>query len=343
MRLLKIPLFILFFVLVLFLVTGGLAVVVAVLNSPTGAVPAEGALFEVRKGEASEYVFLRLEEGNFVHSSLLLRVIAKLAGTESSLKTGVYRIRPGYSTVDIHNLLVSGKQEMKRVTVKEGWTIRQTAREFEAAGLLSAADFLKAAASPATAKKYGIAGRSVEGFLFPETYYFPYEVSAEDVIAMMVGTFFKRLTDLYPAYSNLDKKTLFEKVILASIIEREYRREDEAPVIASVFYNRLAVGQKLESCATVAYVLTEIKGRPHPERLTWADVAVDSPYNTYEHFGLPPGPIGSPGATSLSAAFLPLKTRYRYFVLKDQATGQHEFSETFRKHLNAKEMYLKSY
>jgi UPF0755 protein len=160
---------------------------------------------------------------------------------------------------------------------------------------------------------------------------------------MMVGTFFKRLAHIYPQYTELNRNELFKKVIIASIVEREYRREDEAPVIASVFYNRLAIGQKLESCATVAYVLTDIKGRPHPERLTWADIKVSSPYNTYEYYGLPPGPIGNPGDTALIASFRPLKTSYRYFVLKDPATGRHEFSDTFQKHLSAKELYIKGY
>jgi UPF0755 protein len=343
MRLLNIPLFILFFGLALVVVAGGVAIVMAALNSPPDTIPAEGVLFEVNKGESSEYVFMRLEQNRLIRSSLLLRVIAKLTGTESSLKTGVYRIQPDFTAVDVHNLLVSGKQEMKRVTIKEGWTLRRTAREFEAAGLLSSAEFISAASSPATAGKFGVNGRTVEGFLFPDTYYFPYEVTAEEVVSMMVGTFFKRLAEIYPAYTEMDKKTLYSRVIMASIIEREYRREDEAPVIASVFYNRLAIGQKLESCATVAYVLTEIKGKPHPQRLTWADIAVDSPYNTYEHYGLPPGPIGSPGTTALYAAFMPLKTTYRYFVLKDPESGRHEFSETFQKHLSAKELYIKSY
>jgi UPF0755 protein len=160
---------------------------------------------------------------------------------------------------------------------------------------------------------------------------------------MMIDTFFDKLCDVYPDYPVLDKKALFQKVILASIIEREYRKENEAPVIASVFYNRLKINQKLESCATVAYVLTEMLGKPHPDRLTWADIAVKSPYNTYQVYGLPPGPIGNPGTTALMAAFFPMETNYKYFVLKDPESGVHEFSETFQKHLSAKELYIKGY
>jgi UPF0755 protein len=343
MKLLKIPLLLLFIFFLMFVLAGGLTITLAVLNRPTGAVPAEGALFEVRRGEPSELVYLRLEHDGWVRSSLLLRMLSKVLGTETALKMGVYRIGADDSALDIHNAFVAGKQEMKRVTVREGWTMGQVAREYEAAGLVAAKDFLAAARSPATARKYGISGRSVEGFLFPETYYFTYGVSAEDVIAKMVGTFYDKLARIQPAYKDLDPVELQRKVTMASIVEREYRREDEAPVIASVFYNRLAIRQKLESCATIAYVLTEQLGRSHPERLTWADLAVESPYNTYVQYGLPPGPIGNPGATALIAAFKPMKTDYRYFVLKDPVTGRHEFSETFKKHLSAKELYIKSY
>jgi UPF0755 protein len=343
MKLVKVPLLMLFFLLIVLVVAGGFFTVLAFLNNPTGEVPETGVLFQIKKGETSEHVFVRLEQERLIRSSLLMRSIAKLTNTESFLKSGIYRIRPDQTTLDIHNELVSGKQEMKKVTVKEGWTLSQIAGTLEAAGLMPAGEFMQAAASPELRAKYNVFGRTLEGYLFPDTYFFPYEVSAETVLTTMLDTFYEKLGAIFPDYRQLDKRLLFQKVIIASIVEREYRREDEAPVIASVFFNRLQRNQKLESCATVEYVLTEIMGKPHHERLTWADIAVKSPYNTYEIGGLPPGPIGNPGKTSLIAAFFPMKTNYLYFVLKDPATGVHEFSETFQKHLTAKELYIKSY
>jgi UPF0755 protein len=343
MKILKIPLLLFVFCLFLVLIAGGLIVVTAVLNTPTGDVAKDGVLFQISKGESSEHIFIRLEQEKIIRSSLLLRIISKLYNSESALKSGIYRIKPDQTTLDIHNLFVSGKQEMKRITVKEGWTAAQVARSLEQEGLLSAQLFIQASRSAPLLKKYGIPGASVEGFLFPETYYFPQDVSAEIIIAKMMDTFFEKLAGIVPEYKNLAPEELFKKVIIASIIEREYRKEDEAPVIASVFYNRLKIGQKLESCATVAYVLTDILGRPHPDRLTYADLEVQSPYNTYLAPALPPGPIGNPGATALISSFFPADTTYRYFLLKDPATGVHEFSESFQKHLTAKELYIKSY
>ena len=128
---------------------------------------------------------------------------------------------------------------------------------------------------------------------------------------------------------------------MASIVEREYRRKEEAPLIASVFYNRLRYNIGLESCATLAYIITDIEDKPHPEYLTVEDKHIDSPYNTYKWAGLPPGPIANPGLVALEAAVRPPKTDYYYFVLKDPATGEHYFSEDLQEHNWAKYTYLK--
>jgi UPF0755 protein len=343
MKLLKVPLLLLFFIFLLLLVSGGLFITVALFNSPTGAVQAEGILFQVKKGEVSEHVFIRLEQEQLVRSSLLLRLLSKISNTELSLKTGIYRINPGLTTWDIHAMLVSGKQEMNKITIREGWTLGQIAASLQQAGLMTADAFQDAARSPELRTKYRIPGRSVEGYLFPDTYYFPYDVSATTILSTMLDTFYAKLGELYPDYRKMEPQVLFQKVTLASIVEREYRKENEAPVIASVFYNRLRINQKLQSCATVEYVLTELLGKAHHERLTWADIAIKSPYNTYDIYGLPPGPIGNPGATALIASFFPMETKYKYFVLKDPVKGEHEFTETLQKHLSAKELYIKKY
>jgi UPF0755 protein len=128
---------------------------------------------------------------------------------------------------------------------------------------------------------------------------------------------------------------------MASIVEREYRRAAEAPLIASVFYNRLEYNIGLESCATLGYIITDIQNKPHPEYLTAEDKRIDSPYNTYKWAGLPPGPISSPGAVALEAAFRPADTGYYYFVLKNPQTGEHYFSEDLQEHNWAKYYYLK--
>ena len=130
-------------------------------------------------------------------------------------------------------------------------------------------------------------------------------------------------------------------MILASIVEREYRVEEEAPLIASVFTNRLRLGIGLESCATLAYIITEIQHKPHPEYITLEDKGIDSPYNTYKWAGLPPGPIANPGRVALDAAFHPARTDYLYFVLRDPEEGKHYFSRDLDAHNKAKNLYLK--
>jgi UPF0755 protein len=130
-------------------------------------------------------------------------------------------------------------------------------------------------------------------------------------------------------------------VSLASIVEREYRVDDEAPLMAGVFFNRLQIGMALQSCATVEYVITEIQGRPHPERLFDRDTEIRDPYNTYMNAGLPPGPICSPGMVALNAVFNPAESDYLYFRLIDPAAGRHYFSRTLDDHIQAGVFYVK--
>lgn len=341
MRIFKIPGVVLLSLIFLVLIGLGLVLGIAFLNSPADSIPVQGANFKIESGESSESIFMRLEKEKLIRSALLLKLIAKLQGTESNIKSGVYHITPGLSTLAIHNILVTGRQELKRLTIKEGWTLRQIAQELEAQEITRSKDFLELTSSKTILERWGIKAKNIEGFLFPDTYFFTANSDPQKVIMLMVETFFNKLKEIAPNYQSLSFEELYQKVILASIVEREYRSENEAAVISSVFYNRLKLGMRLESCATVAYVITDILGRPHPEFLTYADLKIKSPYNTYENDGLPPGPICNPGKTALIASFYPLKSNYLYFVLKDNQAGTHEFSETFTQHVKAIKLYLK--
>jgi UPF0755 protein len=184
----------------------------------------------------------------------------------------------------------------------------------------------------------------MEGYLFPDTYLFPRDYPAGRVIRTMADNFFLRLAVLSgtggpPA--ELPAAELYKGVILASIVEREYRVDDEAPLMAGVFYNRLGIGMALQSCATVEYVITEIQGKPHPETLYTRDTEIRDPYNTYTRPGLPPGPICSPGTTALNAVFNPASSDFLYFRLIDPAAGRHYFSRTLDDHIRAGVFYLK--
>ena len=186
----------------------------------------------------------------------------------------------------------------------------------------------------------GINAESCEGFLFPDTYFLTSGMTAQEIVALMLDTFFEKIKTV-PGLSEKSDQELYETVILASIVEREYRVEEEAPLIASVFSNRLKHNIGLYSCATIVYILTEIDGRPHPDRILLEDTKIDSPYNTYKWAGLPPGPISNPGLVALNAAANPPKTNYYFFQVSDSQAGKHVFTTTFDEHkashnLNAK-------
>ena len=181
----------------------------------------------------------------------------------------------------------------------------------------------------------------MEGYLFPDTYFLPVGFPPEQIIIMMADNFFKKIENIIPNALNIDQNELHEKVILASIVEREYRLAEEAPLIAGVFTNRLNINMGLQSCATVEYIITEILGRPHPRIITRQDLEIRNSYNTYMWTGLPPGPISVPGAVALTSAFFPANTQYFYFRVEDARIGKHYFSRTNDEHINAGQLVTK--
>ena len=333
---------IIFAVIILFVCIGlGLAATASYLNRPVDSIPEEGVIFSVKKGETLSDVSERLEEESLIKSAFFLKLLSKFRRTENSIKTGSYSMQTGFSTTDIHDLLISGVQTLVRVTVPEGWTLGMIAGLLEQKDICDREDFIKVANSARMVNELNIPGESVEGYLFPDTYFFPVNHPAESIITTMVSTFFKNIGEILPDFADWKKIELHRQIILASIVEREYRMAEEAPIIASVFNNRLKFNIGLESCATIVYVITEINGKPHPNVINRADTKIDSPYNTYKWHGLPPGPISNPGKLALNATFHSAVSDYFYFVLKDPNTGEHHFSEDLNEHNQMKYFYSK--
>ena len=333
----------LFFILLFFVVIAGgiAAALVFYVNRPPAGISAEGTMFRVEEGETVRSIAGRLEDRGLIRSALYLRILSRLKGSQDNFQVGAYKILPGYTTAKVHDLLTSGRQSLVRVTIPEGWTISMIAEQLDERGVTSGEKFFEAAHSAEMVNELFIPGDSVEGYLFPDTYFFPENHPAEAAIRTMVETFFENLREIQPDYELWKRKKLHETVILASIVEREYQVEEEAPLIASVFVNRLKYNIGLESCATLAYIITEIQGLPHPQYITKADTTIDSPYNTYKWHGLPPGPISSPGRIALDAAFHPSQTDFYYFLRKDPQSGEHYFSTDLEEHNQAKRYYLK--
>jgi len=302
---------------------------------------------EVRNGESADSVGRRLEIAGVIKNRYFWYLLFRL--DKDYLRTGSYRIELPATQTQIRSILVKGDQLLVRVTVPEGVTLGKTAALLENAGICEAGAFLAAASSREILDAYNVPGSSMEGYLYPDTYLFPLGYPASAVVRVMADTFFDRLDGILSEAASAqggyrgsrDAVELNRRIIIASIVEREYRVPEEAAVMAGVFYNRLDIGMALQSCATVEYVITEIQGRPHPEQLFNRDLEIRDPYNTYIRPGLPPGPISAPGETALRAAFIPESTEYFYFRLIDQGAGRHYFSRTLDDHIRAGALYVK--
>jgi UPF0755 protein len=298
-----------------------------------------GVIFEVKEGESAYGVGQRLEQAGLIKNRYFWNILSRVE--KDYLKAGTYRLAVPASQTEIRSALVEGKQILLRVTVPEGITLKKAASILEEAGICSGEDFLAAASDRAVVDSYHIPNDTMEGYLYPETYFFPASFPADRVVKTMADTFFARVGEIAPESKDLSPRELNNIIILASIVEREYRVPDEAPIMAGVFQNRIRIDMSLQSCATVEYIITEIQGKPHPRVLYNADIEIKNPYNTYIIPGLPPGPISLPGRTALNAAFHPADTEYLYFRLVDEAAGRHYFSKTLDDHIKAGALFVK--
>ncbi len=320
----------------LFIVIAG---ILAFLNSPPPAFKS-GVRFRVEKGETALAVGNRLEESGLIRNSGFFYFLVRLSG--KNVKAGNYFFKTPVPAKEVFTVLTEGLQEIVTVTIPEGLTARKTALILKENEVISdTEEFYECIKDSDFLKGLGIPMDSAEGFLFPETYNFYKFMDSYDVVSMMVGEFFNVLNEIDSSVAgNADK--LKETVILASIIEREYQIPEEAPVISGVFHNRLEINMRLQSCATVEYIITEIFNKPHPNFLTYDDIEIDNPYNTYVNWGLPPGPVSNPGKIALSAALNPDDNDFLYFRLVDVDTGRHHFSKSLTEHNNASEEFYRS-
>ena len=273
-----------------------------------------------------------LSHEQIIRHPLLFELLVVLEGNQARLKAGEYRLSGAASPRSVMRKLVRGEVVLHRVTIPEGWTVRQITELLTREGLVDGERFHQLAGDPAWARELGVEATSLEGYLFPETYYFPRGQSAQQVVKKMVDTFHHNFTDQDLARAGELGMTRHEVVTLASLIEKETGVPQERPLISAVFHNRLRLGMKLQSDPTVIYALPYFDGN-----LTKEHLAIDSPYNTYRHAGLPPGPIANPARASLQAALYPADCSYIYFVSKND--GSHHFSSTLAEQNRAVRLY----
>ncbi|MGB8520924.1 MAG: endolytic transglycosylase MltG [Candidatus Tumulicola sp.] len=289
----------------------------AVPAAPTQAIVPQGATF-------SE-VARQLAAAGVIDNVLTFRVLARLRGQEADVRAGEYRFAAHQTQDEVLRALVSqGAQVAAWVTVPEGFTSRQIARRLADTGVGTASQFERAFARD-TMVVAGTRTKSMEGFLFPSTYLVALGASPRQVEDAMTAQFVAHLPHDAAVRARQLHVSVPQAVTVASLVEREAKAEADRPLIAGVIYNRLRLDVPLEVDATIEYALPE-----HKRALSYADLKIDSPYNTYLHAGLPPTPIANPGVPSMEAALHPSKTDFLYYVYC--GNGRHVFAKTLTEH-----------
>ncbi len=303
------------------------------ITQPYLAFAQEGVFVTVPHGASSRAVARLLESNGVVRSSIAFEIYAR-RHPRRNLEAGEYFFDKPLAGRDVFWKLAKGDIYKIPFTVREGETLYDIAHDLEAAHFLSADEFIKAASDPTLVRDMDPHALTLEGFLFPATYQMPRHPVAVELTAAMVKKFKEEWSRISASAAGDDKTRtasgypMSSIVTLASLVERETPKRDERPLVAGVFENRLRKDMMLQCDPTVIYAL-EQEGR-YNGTLTGADLHVHSPYNTYEHTGLPPGPIGNPGEASLHAALQPAQTDYLYFVANTE--GGHFFSSTLAEH-----------
>jgi UPF0755 protein len=322
-------------VLGVLLVLGVLGAIFVIYSAATGDEPGGSARVQVVKGDTLSDVAVKLEEAGVIESAFVFELQARYEGYGTEIKTGRYTFQPGQDSGEILQKLTVGQAAPTiTVTIPEGLTIEQTAGTVAADSSVPAPEFEDAARR--TDHGYSFIDnpdvKTTEGYLFPARYEFEKGVTARQVVDRLLEQYLLETQDLdfAEAKERLDL-TENQVVTVASLIEKEAASPEEKPLIASVIYNRMREDTPLQIDATIQYALKRPKAN-----LSLADLKVDSPYNTYENKGLPPGPICSPGRESLLAALNPAKTNYLYYVL--EADGEkHFFTKSYDDFLREKE------
>lgn len=279
----------------------------------------------VPRGSTFAQVARALVDQGVISNVTTFRLLARVRGQEAAVRAGEYRFTPHLTQNDVLRALVTGGAQVATwLTVPEGFTATQIAQRLERDGVGASTPFVRDFTGRGILVD-GVRTKSLEGFLFPSTYLMPLGASPEQAAAPMLAEFFKELPRDAATRARALHVTVPQAVTVASLVEREAKTEVDRPKIAEVIYNRLRLGMPLEVDATIEYALPE-----HKTQLSFADLKVDSPYNSYTHVGLPPTPIANPGLPSLEAALHPSKGDELYYVYC--GNGVHVFARTLAEH-----------
>jgi len=295
----------------------------------------------IEKGMRAQKVAELLEEKGLIRDAKLFGGWLKLKNEGSRFQAGIYELTPGMTRDEIVEKLNKGEivaEATIRFTIPEGWTIRQMAERLAQNGKVNKDEFLQAASDPANwtgsvwTSQIPLEAElryPLEGYLFPDTYEVKTESTAKDIINRMLAELDKKLNQLPDDWqTTLEERglTVHELLTIASLIEREVVVDEERPIVSGIIANRLNKKMPLQIDATIQYLLDQ------PKELTYDDLKLESPYNTYLNTGLPPGPIASPSMKSIEAALYPEETDYLYYVTKKDGSNEHLFAVTLKQH-----------
>jgi len=307
-------------------------------NKPYKGFPEGSKIVIIEPGRPARAAADTLQREGIIRSSLIFRLLVRIEGAGGRIHAGEYEFKDALSPMQVLDRLVRGDVMRHRLTIPEGLRMDETADLVAQRGFGDREEFLEAARDPGMISDVDPAAGNLEGYLFPDTYLFERGASVETIVAEMVARFRKELT---PARLERMRElgfSLRQTVTMASLIEEEARVEDERSRISAVFHNRLRKGMLLQCDPTVVYAL--VRDGKYRGDIYRSDLDYDSPYNTYEHPGLPPGPISNPGASSLEAALYPAHTNELYFVVSGD--GRHEFSTNVEDHEDAVRRYRRA-
>ena len=296
--------------------------------------PYDSVKVTIPKGASLKEVSTTLQDYNIIRNERSFLLAVKTLGYEKDMPAGRFKLVKASTNFDIIDQLVNGIQVNKRVTILEGWTIDVIAKELHDKIGIDQDEFKSACTNELLLWKWGISEKTVEGYLFPNTYLFSEEEDIQDIIGRMINEYKQKITLEFRDRMQelgMDEK---EIITLASIIEGEAIYDKERAIISGVYHNRLNIGMRLQADPTIQYIIDD-----SPRRLLNKDLKIKSPYNTYLNKGLPPGPINNPGIESIKAALYPAETDYIYFVARGD--GYHTFSRTKEEHNIAKRKFQK--
>lgn len=317
--------------------------VVLIINQLSKSVLQTGGFFKIQKGQTLKNVSSALKKEGIIDNPFTPTIFlwyGEMTGRDRNIKAGVYTIPYSSRVKDLFDLFEKGSNARVTVFLPPALTLKENIKKIREAGLsIDESLFFN---PPLDLKdNYQFLGdmpkdSSIEGFLFPDTYQFGPEESTKDIAITMLNNFNKKFKPEWYEILKKDKRGIYETVIMASILEKEVNSPAEKKIASGVLWKRLALDMPLQVDSSINYI-TQKKS----PSATYADIAIDSPYNTYKYSGLPPGPIASPGQESLEAAVYPQSSSY-WFYLSRQDTGETIFSQTYKEHIQAKAKYLKS-